>query len=139
MIREEIKQLKTGRRDLQKFGLMVGGVFLLLGLWFLYRHKAHYPFFFYPGAVLLVVGLFLPQILKPIYIGWMALAFTMGLIVSTVLLTIFFYLVVTPIGLAARCLGKDFLARKWDAETTTYWLRRNHSRSSQPVQYERQF
>src|SRR2546423_1845699 len=136
MIREEIKQLKTGRRDLQKFGLMVGGVFLLLGLWFLYRHKAHYPFFFYPGAALFVLGLLLPQTLKPIYIGWMALAFTIGLIVSTVLLTLFFYLIVTPLGLAARCFGKDFLARRWDTKISTYWLQRDYSKPRQPMEYE---
>src|SRR2546423_4483343 len=52
MIREEIKQLKTEPRDLRKFGLMVGGVFSLLGLWFLYRHKAHYPYFLCPGILL---------------------------------------------------------------------------------------
>src|SRR5438445_6838175 len=113
MIREEIKQLKTGPRDLRKFGLTVGGVLSLLGLWFLYRHKAHSPYFLYPGLLLLLLGLAVPRTLKEIYIGWMALAFVLGLIVSTVLLTGFFYLVVTPIGLAARCFGKDFVERRW--------------------------
>ena len=49
-IREDIKQLKTGDRDLRKFGLMVGGVFARLGLLFLWRHKAFYPYFLWPGA-----------------------------------------------------------------------------------------
>src|SRR5436309_1127614 len=109
MIVAEIKQLKTGPRDLRKFGLTVGGVLLLLGIWFLFRHKAHYPWFVYPGCVLMALGLALPGSLKHLYIGWMTLALILGFIVSTVLLTGFFYVVMTPIGLAARCFGKDFL------------------------------
>src|SRR2546423_13132768 len=127
MIREEIKQLKTEPRDLRKFGLMVGGVFSLLGLWFLYRHKAHYPYFLCPGILLVGLGLIVPKSLKHVYIAWMALAFALGLVVSTALLTVFFYLVVTPIGLAARCLGKDFLARKWNPKAESYWLPRDRS------------
>src|SRR5213594_3245035 len=98
MLREEIKQLKTGPRDLRKFGLTVGGVLLLLGLWFLCRHKAHYPWFLYSGLLLFGLGLAVPRSLKQVYIGWMTLAFVLGLVVSTVLLTLFFYLVMTPIG-----------------------------------------
>src|SRR5438876_8420236 len=124
MLIEEIKQLKTGPRELRKFGLMVGSVFFLLGLWFWHRHKAHYPYFIWPGLVLLVLGLTAPRSLKHVYIAWMAVGLFLGLIVSTVLLTLFFYLVVTPIGLAARCFGKDFLERKWDAKGPSYWRRR---------------
>ena len=102
MIREEIKQLKTGSRDLRKFGLMVGGVLLLIGLWFLYRHKVQYPYFLYPGLLLVVLGLTLPKCLKYIYIGWMTLAFVLGLIVSTVLLVVFFLLALGVLLVAAK-------------------------------------
>ena len=139
MITEEITQLKTAPRDLRKFGLTVGGVFVLLGFWFWYRHKAHYPWFLYPGLLLVLLGVALPRSLKQVYIGWMALAFFLGLIVSSVLLTVLFYLVVTPIGLAARCVGKDFLERRWDAKATSYWLVRDHSKPKPTVEYEQQF
>src|SRR5258708_61112 len=127
-IKAHLKQLKTEPRDLRKFGLSVGGVLVLLGLWFLYRHKAHYPYFLWSGAVLLVFGLAFPRSLKEVYIGWMTLGFILGFIVSTVLLTLFFYLVVTPIGLAARCVGKDFLDRKWNSNAASYWRRRDRSK-----------
>ena len=139
MLRDEINQLKTEPRDLRKFGLSVGGVLVLLGLWFLYRHKAHYPYFLWPGVVLVAFGLALPRSLKQIYIGWMTLGFMLGLIVSTILLTLFFYLVVTPIGLAARCVGKDFLDRKWNSNASTYWRARDPSKPKSPAEYERQF
>ena len=139
MIREEIRQLKTGSRDLRKFGLMVGGVLVALGCWFLYRGKMHYPWFLWPGLALFGLGLVAPITLRYLYIGWMTLAFVLGFIVSNVLLTLFFYLVVTPIGLLARCLGKDFLERKWHQETASYWLERDRSRMRDVSEYERQF
>src|SRR4051794_4911088 len=114
MLHEQLKKLKTEPHDLRKFGLLVGGVLLLLGGWFFLRHKAHYPYFIWIGVVLLPLGLVVPRSLKHVYVGWMALGFLLGLIVATILLTLFFYLVVTPMGLIARWMGKDFLARKWD-------------------------
>jgi len=50
------------------------------------------------------------------------------MIVSTMLLTVFFYLVVTPIGLATRCFGKVFLGLNLDAKANSYWLVRDHSK-----------
>lgn len=138
MIREELKHLKTEPRDLRKFGLMVGGVFLLLGLWFVFRHKPWHAWFWIPGALLIAMGAAVPRALKQIYLGWMSLALVLGLIVSTLLLTLFYYLVVTPIGLAARLFGKDFLERKFSS-APSYWLVRAASGPKQPSDYEQQF
>lgn len=138
VIREELKHLKTAPRDLRKFGLLVGGVLLILGLWFLFRHKPWHAWFWIPGAVLVVFGIVAPKALKHAYVAWMALAFVLGLIASTILLTVFFYLVVTPIGLAAKICGKDFLERKW-SNKPSYWLLRTSSRARQPAEYEQQF
>jgi hypothetical protein len=76
-------------------------VFLLLGGWFLFRNKPAGPYFLTPGVLLVVFGLVAPRSLKIAYIAWMSLAFTMGLLVSTVVLTIFYFLVITPIGIGA--------------------------------------
>ena len=51
-IREDIKQLKTSDRDLRKFGLVVGGVFVAVGLLFWWRHPGRSPYFFWPGGAL---------------------------------------------------------------------------------------
>src|SRR5262245_2590082 len=112
MILEDIKQLKTGPRELRNFGWLVGGVFAALGVFFLFRGKPAYPWFLVPGGVLVFFGTIYPRALKESYIVWMSLAFVLGFIVSNVILTLFFFLVITPIGLAARLLGKDFLRMK---------------------------
>lgn len=137
-IRDDLKQLKTGDRDLRKFGLLVGGVFAVLGLLFLLRHKAHYPYFLWPGIVLMALGVVLPRSLRFVYIGWMSVAFVLGFVVSHFILGLFFYLVITPIGLLARISGKDFLSLKLDPGAESYWIPRDRVQKA-PSSYERQF
>ena len=86
-----------------------------------------------------MAGLVFPKALKPVYIGWMSLALVLGLVVSTVLLTVFFFLVITPVGLVARLAGKDFLRLKLRPEDTTYWIRREQKVATSPADYEKQF
>jgi hypothetical protein len=138
MIFDDIKSLKTGPRELRKFGLLVGGVFTVLGLLWLLRHKPHYPWLLTPGVVLIVLGTVVPKTLKPVYMAWMSVGVVLGFIVSNVLLTLFFFVVITPIGLVARLSGKDFLRLKLDRAAKTYWLPRP-KRETDASQYERQF
>ena len=54
--------------------------------------------------------------------GRLALAFVLGFVMTRVLLTLVFYLVVVPIGLLMRLAGKDPLHRRRDPEAPTYAL-----------------
>ena len=137
-IRDDIKQLKTSDRDLRKFGLMVGGVLVALGLLFLFRHKTRTPYFVWPGTALVVFGAIFPRALKWIYIAWMSVAFVLGFVMAHVILTALFYLVMTPIGLIARLAGKDFLSLKLNRAAKSYWILRG-SKTKSAADYERQF
>lgn len=140
MLREEIKALQKAKPpDLRKFGLTVGGVFLGLGLLFLLRHKPWWPWFVWPGMPLVVLGALLPRTLKWVYVAWMTVALLMGAVVSTILLTVLFYVVVTPIGLVARMVGKDFLSQKLDPAAASYWIRRDVSKPKAKLKHEQQF
>lgn len=137
-IREDIQQLKTGPRDLRKFGLMVGGVFAALAVLLWLRHKPSYPYFLWPGLTLIAIGAVLPRVLKYVYIAWMSVAFVLGFIMTRVILTLLFFLIVTPIGLVARLFGKDFLQLKLDTSASSYWIHRE-PKTVTPADYERQF
>jgi hypothetical protein len=137
-IRQQINDLKTDTPDLRKFGLLVGGVAMLIGLVLLLRHKTNYPYLFWPGAILIAFGAVWPRALKYSYIAWMTMAFALGFVMSQVILTLFFFLLVTPIGLVARLFGKDFLNRKLDLQATTYWILRE-AKAKTPESYEQQF
>lgn len=137
-LRDEIRNLATGRTQLRKFGLMVGAVFLLLGA-FWWRGRSFGAVFLAVGAVLVFAGVVYPTGLRFVYICWMSFALVLGAIASTILLTIFFFLVVTPIGLIARAFGKDFLSRKLEREKEVYWIMRDRSGRQAREHFEQQF
>jgi hypothetical protein len=139
MIQEELKQLKTEPRDLRKFGLLVGGVFGLLAAWCWWRGKPAFPYLLAPAIPLMILGAVWPRSLKQVYLAWMTLALVLGLVVSTILLTIFFYVVVTPIGLLARAVGQDFLSLRLQPQARSYWIKRDHATPKHRNEYERQF
>jgi hypothetical protein len=139
MIAEEVRQLAPNRRELRKFGLLVGAVFAALGLVWLARGKGSAPWFLAPGAALMLLGALWPKVLKPVYLVWMSLAIVLGFVVSQVILTLVFFLVFTPLGLVARCAGRDFLKRRLDRSAATYWMPRERPAGRLPAEYERQF
>lgn len=132
MIKEEISLIKTGVKELRSFGQVVGGVFLLLWLAFwgpipyFFDKGGNYPFLLGLGAILVVLGTVAPKILKPVYLAWMSLAVVLGFFMTRVILTIFFFLVLTPVGLFFRLIGRDALQRKIDRKAETYWLEKEY-------------
>jgi hypothetical protein len=139
MIARELSKLTTTSRDLRKFGLVVGGVFALLAAWLIWRGRLGAAYLLVPGLLLVVLGGACPRALKWPYLAWMSLGIVLGAVVSTVLLTVFYYLVVTPVGLLARLAGKDFMARRRSPDATSYWVVRGPAGPKKPAQYERQF
>jgi hypothetical protein len=130
----EVRALDTGRRPLRSFGLLVGAVLTGLGALVGWRSAGGVPPLAYvlagAGAALLLAGLTVPALLRPLYRAWMGLALVLGYVMTRVLLTLVFFLLVVPIGLGMRWTGKDPLQRKWDRKAPTYWIRREHPEES---------
>jgi len=126
-IAEEFKALPDpGKSDLRKFAWTVGIAFLLLGGLFWWKHFAVYPYLMGIGAVLVVLGTVVPGILRSVYYGWMAFAIALGFVMTRVILTIFFFLVLMPVGLFFRLIGRDALHRKLDRDAETYWIEKDY-------------
>ena len=138
MLIEEIKNIKEDKTTLRKFGLTVGIVLLLVGIVLYLTGKSSFVVFGGAGVLLVLFGLILPNILKPLNKIWMILALIMGWFMSRVILTILFYLVLTPIGITAKIFGKKFLNLKIDKEAKSYWEKREKS-VTEKIDYERQF
>jgi hypothetical protein len=62
----------------------------------------------------------------------------MGFVMSRVILTLLFYIVLTPVALIAKLVGKKFMLLEFDKNAETYWEIRDN-KIKQPVDYERQF
>ncbi len=138
MITEDIKSIKTGKSELRKFGLTVGIVFGLLGGLFFWRGRDYDFYFLILSAALLLLGLAVPILLKPIHKVWMTLAVLLGWLMTRVILSVLFFLVITPIGLLARLFRKDFLDLKFDKSTDSYWISKKEMKSERR-NYENQF
>ena len=107
----------------RKFGLLVGGAFLVLTLLLWRRgHVIGASVAAVLAAGLIAGGLAAPSRLGPVYHGWMALAKMISKVTTPVFMGAIYFLVLTPAGLLARLLGHRPLSRARGA--TTYW----HSR-----------
>jgi len=138
MLKEEFKHIKESKNDLRKFGLTVGSVLIIIAGFLFYFEKPSAIYFIAVGAFLFLTGFIYPQILKPFNKFWMGLAIVLGFVMSRVILTILFYLVLTPISIIARIFGKKFMVLKYDKSVKTYWEKRTgiHKKA---IDYERQF
>jgi hypothetical protein len=125
-------------RHLRKFGLTVGGVFLLLGTVSWWREHDLAPRVLWGiGALLVGPGLIAPRVLAGVERAWMRMAGVLGHVNARIILTLVFLLVMTPIGAVMRCF-RDPLDRRLDDDRASNWTKR----ADAPVDaasYERQF
>jgi len=139
-----------GRRHLRRFGAVALAVFAAVGVWIFFRQSL-FGFALGEGAanvtacvlwgVAFVCGVLAaaaPSALRPLYLGLSLIGLPIGLVVSHVAMGIVYYLVLTPIGLAMRLLGRDPLYRQFDPNAQTYWVRRNEQ-EKETKRYFRQF
>ncbi|MBK9098597.1 MAG: hypothetical protein IPM14_10890 [bacterium] len=138
MLKEEFKHIKETKSDLRKFGLTVGIVLVAIGALIFYFEKPSEIYFTVIGGLLILLGILFPQLLKPLNKLWMGLAIILGYIMTRVILTTLFYLVITPIGFLAKIFGKKFMDLKYDRSAKTYWEKRSIIQKKQ-IDYERQF
>jgi hypothetical protein len=96
-----------------------------------------WKWFFGFGLVFFVASHLAYPAMKPIHFWWMKFAFALGWINTRLLLGVFFYFVLTPIGLMMKLFGKDLLDRKFEPNAVSYWKKR--TRPFDPRTMERQF
>jgi hypothetical protein len=126
-VREGLQGLPRDGRSLRRYGITMAVVLAALGVASLVigRHA-------WRGAALLVAAcaFLLPALLRPrsltgVRAVWMGLALGIGWWVSRLLLLLSFVLLVTPLGLIMRLVGRDPMVRKWDEGSESYWIPRD--------------
>lgn len=118
-------------KQLRSFGLMVGGIFALIGVWpALWRGQPPRLWGLLLGGVLLVLALVWPRRLAQVYRLWMAGGEVLGWINTRLLLGVLFYGLFTPMGLLMRLRGKDPMRRTLTPEVDTYRVVRQPRPSS---------
>lgn len=108
-------------KELRSFGLLMGGVFLIVALW---------PLVFHGGSIRVWAGLIagafgsmgvvFPKGLEPLHRLWMKVGEKLGWINSRIILGIMFFGIFTPMAFVMGLLGKRPLQLDYDPKATSY-------------------
>ena len=137
---QEIKKLDTSSKEIRKFTLVIAIALGVIGS-IVYYKSGNFDvvgWLWGIALLLLILGFILPSILRPIYRLWMLLAYFIGGVVCRVILTVLFYVVLTPTGLVLKLFGKDVLDKKFDKRRGSYWVKKDLSGQTKE-QYEKMY
>lgn len=120
---EELLFNKPIRQHVKEFGILFGIIFFIVGAWLMYKA---FPLEFGLsliglGAVSALMGYQTPNLLYPLWKGWMAFAHVLGTIMTTVILGIAWTLLVIPFAVALKVLGKKVMDMSFDRTRASYW------------------
>jgi hypothetical protein len=86
------------------------------------------------AMVVLVLTMTWPVIFKPLSIVWFRFSHILGNVVSKVILTLVFFVVVTPIGLIRKILGADPMKRfLWKRSNESVLIEKNHPYTKEDI------
>ncbi len=117
--------IDPSRRELRQFaGIWFPAFFLLVGGFALYwgGSLSVVATIWMIVAPISVVGFFFPRFMRPIFVGWMYAVYPIGWFISHLILASIYYLVMTPVGLLIRAMGREPLQRHFDSSLPTYWI-----------------
>ena len=131
-IRSEIISLEISRKKLRNFGILIGGIFIIISAWLVFKNHQNLAIYllFSLGIILFSGGLFVPDLLKTVYKIWMGISIIIGWFVSRIILTILYFIVITPLGLILRLSGKKFLDIDFKDKQESYWIIKPETKKS---------
>jgi Saxitoxin biosynthesis operon protein SxtJ len=116
---QQVKTLTSNRN----FGFLLAFIFALSGAY--YAVHDNEPFKAYGWLISSVVtgsiALSVPQLLTPFNRAWIKFGDLIGKVVSPMVLAIFFFIIITPVAIISRWLGRDELRLK-KANVSSYWI-----------------
>ena len=125
-----MKKLENNR----SFGLLFFIVFLIIALYPLLNTGEIRIWSIIVSLVFLLLGLINSKILSPLNKLWFKFGIFLGKIISPIIMGIIFFLVVTPIGLLMRLLGKDLINLKYN-NNKSYWIEKKGPKSKMKNQF----
>ena len=92
--------------------------------------------FIISAIIFLVVAMTYPLIFQPFARFWFALSTALGTVVSKIILTVLFFVIVLPIGLVRRALGKDAMQMKsWKKGKESVFRTREHQFTAKDLEH----
>jgi hypothetical protein len=136
---ERLRSTEQRKRSSDRtFGLVIGGVFLILAMDRWLRSGGSAIYWAVAAAVIILLAFARPQVLAPANLIWAQFGMLLHRIVSPVVISLLFFVVITPIGLLMRVCGQTPLALGFDKSARSYWRRRTPP-GPEPGSLKRQF
>ena len=125
---------RTNSKDIRRFGIIAFiffGLLCFIGVW---RHKP-VPIYLFGTLSILGLGFILmPCQLKPVYSTWLKTSHFIGKIITSLMLILAYYIIITPAGLLKRIFSGSPLPLVPDKEAGSYWIKR-----PEPIQPKERF
>ncbi len=118
----------------RSFGVVFFVVFLLVALFPLINGHDLRLWSLLLSLIFLILGLINSKILTPLNKIWFKFGVFLGKVISPLIMGVIFFIVVTPIGLIMRALGKDVLNLKYN-KNKTYWIEKSGPKSKMKNQF----
>jgi len=128
------------RKELRGFGIgmtlfcaFIGGILYWKG-----HPTGAFSLWIVGGVIFLIPALLFPEGLRPVFIGWSAIAVRLSWVISRLVLLLIFYLLFTAVSLIQKIIRRDPLDRTFPGEKPSYWIDRSQEEYN-PKHFERLF
>ena len=118
----------------RSFGILFSIVFAAIAFWPLLNLGEIRVWSVIVSSIFLLLGLINSKLLYPLNFVWVKFGELIGKVVAPLVMALIFFIILTPIGLFLRLIGKDLLNIKLN-QNKTYWIKRD----KEPGPMKRQF
>ena len=118
----------------KSFGYLFFGIFLALAVWVYVKNQNLNFWLISTSLVFLVLTLIKSKLLVVLNDLWIKFGELLGKIISPIVMSIVFFLIVTPIGLVLKIVKKDLLKLKFNNDKS-YWLKKSKTIESMDKQF----
>jgi len=118
----------------KSFGYLFFGIFLALAIWVYIKNQNLNYWLIGTSTVFLVLTLIKSKLLDVLNDLWIKFGELLGKIIAPIIMSIVFFLIVTPIGLILKIVKKDLLKLKFNNDKS-YWIEKNKTIESMDKQF----
>ena len=118
----------------KSFGIVFFTVFLIIAIWPLLNGNEIRYWSLIISIVFLILGILNSKILTPLNKIWFKIGILLGNVISPIVMSIIFFLVVTPTSFIMKILGKDLLNLKKNTKNS-YWIKKQNQNSRMKNQF----
>ena len=119
----------------RNFGLVFGAIFLIIGIYPLLYNQEIYYWSCFISIFFFFLSIFFPKTLIIPNKLWFKFGLLLGKFVSPIVMSMIFFLTITPMGLVIKLLRKDLINQKINKKAKSYWIKRKEDLGSMKNQF----